>query len=409
MKKGFFSLSSSSGTVNFQSLNNFDFDNQALQTSISDDYIYAHNTSLGADDGYGVCEILYILDNMQPYYPNIEAVFTTQEETGMYGAQGLDCSSLKGNVLINLDGTSFQDIIQSCASGCFLEYTKNISSAPYTLKQNELVYSFSVNNLLSGHSGECIHLHRANALKVCAKFLRQLNDVKIINFDGGEKDNVIPQSCVVTFVSQEISPKVVDDFKAQFALDDPNETFAELSLTKHTEKQAQIIQDDFLLFIVDFKDGLLQTNENNQPISSINLATIRIDDNKITMRAMLRNNSQDLDNQRQKEYMDFAYKYGFTPQITHFAPSFTNENNAKLIDICKNAYYKLFNSNATIVDIHAGLEGGVFAQKINGLQAVTLACNVDDIHTTKEKLQISSLQNLFKLLDEILINISELD
>ena len=52
--------------------------------------------------------------------------------------------------------------------------------------------------------------------------------------------------------------------------------------------------------------------------------------------------------------------------------------------------------------IHAGLECGVFAEKIEGFDAVSFGPNILDIHTTNERLDIASVKRVWDYLIQIL-------
>ena len=62
----------------------FDFATNPIEIIEKDGYLTANGTTLGADNGIGVAQILYLLDS--DIKCNVEAVFTTSEETTMEGA-----------------------------------------------------------------------------------------------------------------------------------------------------------------------------------------------------------------------------------------------------------------------------------------------------------------------------------
>lgn len=381
----------------------FDFDNTPITPIINGDTITATNTTLGADDGFGVALILNILANMKKGYPNIEAVFTTQEEIGMYGAQALDCSTLKSNMLINLDSTNSNEIIVSCASGSFIQFEKEITYTKLNKDQN--VYTFSISNLLSGHSGEDINKGRANAIKECIHFISLLNDVKLIDIKGCTKDNLIPNNAEITFTSNNDINPLLEQFVSNFKNKYKNEIKASFKTLKAQKDKYITNFESIIAFINEFENGVLKTNEKNTPIASINLASINICNNKVILRAMLRNNVQNDIEYYYNIYKNLASKHGFSFNIEHFAPLFENNENCKLKEICEKSYIKLFHNKPNILDIHAGLEGGVFASKIKDLQVVSLGADLQSIHTINESLKISSLTKLEKWLDDILLSI----
>ena len=52
--------------------------------------------------------------------------------------------------------------------------------------------------------------------------------------------------------------------------------------------------------------------------------------------------------------------------------------------------------------IHAGLECGLFSGKLEGLDCVSIGPDMDDIHTTKERLNVDSVRRTWDYLLEVL-------
>ena len=82
---------------------NFDFTTMPIETHIEDGWVLANHTTLGADNGIGVATAMAILADNTLKHPAIEAFFTVDEETGMFGAEALEAGVLKGHTLLNLD------------------------------------------------------------------------------------------------------------------------------------------------------------------------------------------------------------------------------------------------------------------------------------------------------------------
>ena len=92
-----------------------DFMNDGLDLFIDGDFVKARNTTLGADNGIAVAMILAILESDEISHPEIQAVFTTDEEIGMVGAGKLDMSVLTAKKMINLDAEEDDAITVSSA------------------------------------------------------------------------------------------------------------------------------------------------------------------------------------------------------------------------------------------------------------------------------------------------------
>ena len=90
---------------------------EGLELFTDGDLIGARGTSLGGDDGAAVAMILALLDDPSLPRPRLEAVLTADEETGMFGAQGLDVSALRGRTMLNLDREAEGVFTVACAGG----------------------------------------------------------------------------------------------------------------------------------------------------------------------------------------------------------------------------------------------------------------------------------------------------
>jgi dipeptidase D len=83
-------------------------------------------------------------------------------------------------------------------------------------------------------------------------------------------------------------------------------------------------------------------------------------------------------------------------------PEWEYKPDSKLRDICVDEYNKLFGQEAIVKALHCGLESGVFAEKMEGLDIISFGPNIFDVHTPKEHLSISSTERTYKLLVAIL-------
>ena len=80
-----------------------DFEKDPLKLRIVDYYIYATDTTLGADNGIAVAYAMAILASDDVMHPALEVLITTDEETGMSGAMAVSPEHIDGKILINLD------------------------------------------------------------------------------------------------------------------------------------------------------------------------------------------------------------------------------------------------------------------------------------------------------------------
>lgn len=184
-----------------------DFANDPIELVVEGDILRAKDTSLGADDGFGVAYMLAILDDATLKHPPLECLFTAQEENGCFGAEALDVSKLQGKRLISLDGcedtntyvSSFRSDLVKC------EKTLRWESASGAAVQVE-VRDVST-NVYQGVP----HQEQGNAVKLLARLLRAVSEaaatLRLFALEGGVAENIVPETAAVRFCYEGCSPE----------------------------------------------------------------------------------------------------------------------------------------------------------------------------------------------------------
>ena len=177
----------------------FDFQKDPIETKIVDGWVYACDTTLGADDGLGVAAAMAVLESKTIQHGPIEALITTDEETGMTGAFGLKKGELKGKYLLNLDSETEGELYVGCAGG--IDATITIPYATEAAPKDYCAMRFTIGGLKGGHSGMEINTGRANANKLLFRHIRWVADcgIRLINVDGGNMRNAIPRDASIVF------------------------------------------------------------------------------------------------------------------------------------------------------------------------------------------------------------------
>ena len=83
-------------------------------------------------------------------------------------------------------------------------------------------------------------------------------------------------------------------------------------------------------------------------------------------------------------------------------PAWEYKADSVLRDTMVSVYEKMFSKKPEVVAIHAGLECGLLGEKLPGLDCVSIGPDMQDIHTSREKLDIASTERTWKYLLEIL-------
>ena len=389
-----------------------DMDTQGLDITHDGTYVYANGTTLGGDNGIAVAYALALLADKTIPHPPLEVVITVDEETGMFGAAGIDLSMLKGRTVLNLDSEEEGIFTVSCAGGA-----RGVITLPV---ERHAVYGpcvrLTVEGLKGGHSGVEIHKNLANANKIMGELLsrvQKLMPLCITKLSGGAKDNAIPRSCQVTLVAMGMYLERINDITAALEQeirqqydepdvkiygDDVDALGGNALTTSCTDKVIALLcgaPNGVQSWSKDI-DGLVQT--------SLNLGVVELDD-ELRMTFAVRSSV----NQEKRELLDRLSKLaefhdaGYS-EVGDY-PAWEYKKDSALRDVMISVYRKMFNTEPQVVAIHAGLECGLLSEKLPGLDCVSIGPNMRDIHTSREKLEIQSTENTWKFLLEILKNL----
>ena len=386
-----------------------DMEKEGLDVTHDGQCVYAKGTTLGGDNCIAVAYALALLADKTIPHPPLEVVITVDEETGMYGAAGIDLSMLKGRILINMDSEDEGIFTVSCAGGA-----RGTIELPV---ERRAVYGpcvrLTVEGLQGGHSGVEIHKNRANANKVMGELLgriQKLMPLCITKLSGGAKDNAIPRSCQVTMVAMGMYIERINDIAAELE----NEI-----REQYDEPEVKIYGDD-----VDALGGNALTTQDSAKViallcaapngvqtwsqdiaglvqTSLNLGVVKLDDT-LRMTFAVRSSV----NQEKRDLLDrlaeLARFYGAEYSEAGNYPAWEYKKDSILRDTMVATFQRMFHKEPEVVAIHAGLECGLLSEKLPGLDCVSIGPDMHDIHTSREKLEIESTRRTWEFLLEVL-------
>lgn len=387
-----------------------DFLKDGLDLYVDGDFIKARDTTLGADNGIAVAMVLSILESQDIPHPPIEAVFTTDEETGMIGARALDMSVLNGKRMINLDSETEDIVTVSCAGGSDFEVNIPVKSVT---RQGTLV-TLEIKGLQGGHSGVEINKNRVNANMIAGRVLNELKsqlDFDIISINGGDKANAIPNRCVIELCVGNaegfaiLAQKNFDTIKQEIADREPN--FAPEILVGDAGEYSALdtkIKNKIIYTLLCAPNGVVEMSASIEGLvqTSLNLGVLMTTKESIIIHFALRSNKKSaliFLEQRLASFfdnLDLTYK-----TFGHYPPWEYNAKSA-LREIYCGSYFELFGTQPRVRAIHAGLECGVFASQIDNFDCISIGPAMHDVHTTQERLSISSTQKMYELIIKIL-------
>ncbi len=386
-----------------------DMEREGLDISHDGQWIFANGTTLGGDNGIAVAYALALLADKTIPHPPLEVIFTVDEEIGMEGAAGVDLSSLQGRTLLNLDSEDEGIFTVSCAGGARGTISLPVSRRP--------VYGpcvrLTVEGLQGGHSGVEIHKNRANANKIMGEFLGRVQKMMplcITKLQGGAKDNAIPRSCQVTLIPLGMYIERINDIAAELQAevrqmyDEPeaivrgDDVDALGGNAVSTEDSAKIIA-----LLNAAPNGVQAWSQDIQGLvqTSLNLGVVTLDE-ELKLTFAVRSSVNAEKRELLAKLRDLAQFYDGTYSEMGDYPAWEYRKDSPLRDAMVRIYTDMFGKTPEVVAIHAGLECGLLSEKLPGLDCVSIGPDMQDIHTSRERLHIESTRRTWEFLLEIL-------
>lgn len=389
-----------------------DMKTEGLDLGIDGDWLYAEGTSLGGDDGIAVAYMLAVLDSDTIEHPRIEAVITVDEETGMDGARAIDLSVCKGKRMLNLDSEEEGIFLTSCAGGARLH-----GCLPVEYERMEgYCYQISVEGLQGGHSGGEIHKERGNSNCLAGRLvfaLQKVADVRLISMEGGLADNAIPRCTQMELAVrveeaeafetalQEASEKIRKELLVKdpgFAVVIQNKeegTFE--ALTKESSKKAA-----FLLLVLPNGVQAMSADIPGLVQTSLNLGILKLSGGSMHLDYSVRSSVGSEKEALLDKLKAILDSQGAGYEVAGDYPAWEYKKDSVLRDKMIAVYRELYHEMPKIEAIHAGLECGILSGKIDGLDCVSIGPDMRDIHTTEEKLNIPSVERVWKYIISVL-------
>ncbi len=369
------------------------------------DFLKAKGTSLGADDGAGVAIMLYLLSDEGLKHPKIRAIFTVEEETSMKGAENLDVKHLDAKYLINLDWEEKDSICSSCSNNVELIFDGEVKR----VENKKKAYEIKVKNLLGGHSGCDINLPRANAVKILAELLFDV-ECDISSFKGGRVKNAICAEAEAVIACDEDIKEAVRAFEESVKREYPNE---EAFVIEMREAEAETViakedKDKLISFLVSVHSGVFYMSKFTPDFveTSQNIGVVRVED-RVHIEVLSRSSSKFHSEERKRAARALEKVYGYKLSIPSENPIWEEKGENELIRIMKSAYRIVSGEELKVIGVHAGLECAFFSSVKPNMQMISAGVQLYDVHSPKERWEISSLEKSCEFLIKALEMIKE--
>lgn len=396
-----------------------DMKKEPLRLRVEGDKIYAEETSLGGDDGIGVAYCLALLDAGDLSLPRLEVILTVDEETGMEGAAGIDLSMLRGRRMINLDQEEEGIFITSCAGGARVDVTIPMEKAPDNPGKP---VEIKVTGLLGGHSGIEIDKGRGNANCLLGQVLWAVAGrcrIRLAGMNGGMADNAIPREASALLAVEETDLPAVETvvkeqekrIREQMAAEEKQ---VQVVCRRLTEGEYSVVMTEestkkALACLLELPNGVAAMSKDVEGLveTSLNLGVLALEEKGLHLQYAVRSSVD-----QEKEILcgqmsDIAGKAGATVSVRNPYPGWAYRKDSPLREKMVQIYEDMYGKSPVLQAIHAGLECGILAGKLPGLDCVSIGPDLFDVHTVQESMSIASVKRVWEYLLAVLTHIVE--
>lgn len=397
-----------------------DMEKEGLRLKVSGDWIYAEGTSLGGDDGIAVAYGLALLDDESIKHPRLELVITVDEEVGMDGAREIDLSCCKAATMINVDSEEEGIFLAGCAGGARVNHMLSYQEE----QQQGIGFKIQVTGLIGGHSGVEIQKERGNANCLLGRALYRLYEklpFVLISLDGGLADNAIPREACAEIlvvdgkenrktealraVAEEVIQELQKELQTELAEKD-GEVRLSVEYMGAVQKCGadQKATERILKYLMLLPNGVQAMSGAMEGLveTSLNLGILQCSDGTFHTGISVRSSYESAKKTLIDRLKVLAELVEAEMEVTGDYPGWAFSLHSPLRSKMEALYREMYGSAPEIQAIHAGLECGLFAGKIPGLDCVSMGPDMKNIHTTEEKLSISSTKRVWEFLTRLL-------
>ncbi len=401
-----------------------DFDIDPIRTVIAKDdeglqIVRADGTTLGADNGIGVCLALAAASDPDVVHGPLELLFTCDEEEGMTGAKALSPDSFEGRRLINLDSEEDDALYIGCAGG----RDTNLAWDFETVSVDSQVECcrVSVSGLRGGHSGGDIHEGRATANRLIVRALLQAAGLQVASINGGSKRNAIAREAAAIVCGPAGTKKALEGAAKTVAAEAAAESFEEgiqieVSGAGADEcKRVMSLGDTSILLaaLMAIPHGVMGMHPKIPLLvqTSNNISTIASEDSGDRLHievGMLTRSSSD---SRKQEALDQIDKIGELAGATvshdNDYPGWEPNPDSALLRTCSRIYKDLFGEEATVAAIHAGLECGIIGERVGEMDTISFGPRIEGAHSPDEQVWVESVGKIWQYLKAVLAELAK--
>ncbi|ELA09508.1 aminoacyl-histidine dipeptidase [Moraxella macacae 0408225] len=420
------------------SVHNFETD--PIETMIKDGWVWANDTTLGADNGIGLAMALAVAFSDDIAHPPLRLIITSEEEVGMGGVQGLSSDWLQVPYLLNLDSEDSGELFIGCAGGRDITFSKTYQSQPLDLtkqpdltkqtldltKQPDLtkqtLLTLKVSGLQGGHSGIDIHKGVANANLLLGRVLSvayQTAPFGLVSLHGGTLRNVITREALALLVGNKQQLQTIVDqeceiIKNELQFSEENlsieltETDIEIDVQSHQQTELTVLSTQDSKHVIDLlnaiPNGVIRMSDSFVGVveTSLSLGVLRLDQGELSVKSLMRSLGESQKDALAHKIQALADLADVSVAFSADYPGWLPDPNSYLLQLGQRIMQDYFGHAPKIQVIHAGLECGFLKAKAPNTDMISFGPNIRSAHSPKERVEIDSVAQNFAVLLEFL-------
>ena len=393
-----------------------DFASDPVEPVLDGDWVRANGTTLGADNGMGVAAAMAVLESTALLHGPLEALFTSNEESGMTGAFGLKSGLLKGDILLNMDSEDEGELFIGCAGGSNGRMTFSYRLQP--LPGEWVGFMIEVTGLKGGHSGLDIHLGRGNANKIMNRILyygHLHHGLVLASVNGGSLQNAIPRESFAHVALPEMKAQeflnnlavIVAAIKEELSAVEPTLKIEAVS----TSVPESVIEEGIFVQLLNAlyacPNGVMRMSNAMAGLveTSNNLAIVKSGNGVIAIEMLLRSSVDSAKNDLETMIRSIFDLAGADSVFDGRYPAWKPDHTSPILKIMQEVYHAKFKQIPEIRAVHAGLECGILGSTYPHLEMISFGPTIRYPHSPDEKVSISSVRKFWDFLVETLRNL----
>ena len=397
-----------------------DFTKDPIRTVVDGEWVRACGTTLGADNGLGVAAIMAVLEDGSLRHGPLEALVTADEETGMYGAFGLEPGVLRGKILLNLDSEEEGELYIGCAGGLDVSAALRYREEPAAEADEAL--RFTVKGLRGGHSGLEIGEGRANANKLMARLVAECMrryGARLAGWEGGNMRNAIPReaTAVMMFAPAEARAFFEDGLAGEMLATWQNEYRGVddgIALDAGRDDCPSAVmpagaQEAFVSAILACHDGEMRriAAMPDTVETSSNLAIVAVGGGAASVKILARSSCDSM-KAFLAEGLEACFRLaGMEVETSGGYSGWQPDFQSPALAALRRAYAGLFGAEPKVKVVHAGLECGILGAKMPWLDMVSFGPTLRSPHSPAERAHIPSVARFYDFLVAALAQVPE--